>query len=301
MGIYWKSALAPGTFGVNRQASWLAGARQTTKHATLTGSCHRFWYTFYMISQVLALCFLGPSPGAQLPSWTRPYVVDARFYLEKTGRQREPLFPGQRLELEAGQEAYLVVVPLDQWGGSFPEDKAAVFLEKSCPRLLEASVDYANRVRLRAGFTRGSCRLTLTFLGNLNLSWDFEVKVTSMAKGGYTRAQAEFIVTRLYRALLAREPDPQGFQAAVMEVQRNRLGSLLEGMLASPEFKQKWAGLAPSTFLEQVYRGLLERPPDSAGVARYLREVERGKLKKVLADIIHSEEFESAMAAAEGR
>lgn len=256
-----------------------------------------------MVPAVLALWFLAASPESQPPAWTRPYVVDARFYLERTGRRREPFFPSQRLELEAGEEAYLVVVPLDQWGGSFPEDKAGVFLEgqESCPGILEASVDYANRVRLRAGLTRGSCRLTLTFLGNLNLSWSFEVKVTSMAKGGYTRAQAEFIVTRLYRALLAREPDPQGFQAAVMEVQRNRLGSLLEGMLASPEFRQKWAGNAPSTFLEQVYRGLLERPPDSAGVSRYLREVERGKLKKVLADIIHSEEFESAMVAAEKR
>lgn len=266
-------------------------------------TCHRFWYTCSMIPLVLALCFLGFSPWAQDPSWTRPYVVDALFYLEKTGKQREPLFPGQRLELEAGQEAYLVVVPLDQWGGSFPEDKAGVFLEgqESCPGVVETGVDYPNRVRLRAASSRGSCRLTLTFLGNLNLSWNFEVKVTSLAKGGYTREQAEFIVTRLYRALLAREPDPQGFQAAVMEVQRNRLGSLLEGMLVSPEFKQKWAGLAPSTFLEQVYRGLLERPPDSAGVSRYLREVERGKLKKVLADIIHSEEFESAMVAAERR
>ncbi|MGQ9834804.1 MAG: DUF4214 domain-containing protein [Thermoanaerobaculaceae bacterium] len=256
-----------------------------------------------MIPAFLALCFLGVTPGAQPPSWTRPYVADAHFYLEKTGSQREPIFPGQRLELEAGQAAYLVVAPLDQWGGGFPEDKAAVFLEnrESCPGILEASVDYANRVRLRAGLARGSCRLTLTFFGNLNLSWNFEVKVTSLAKGGYTRAQAEFPVTRLYRALLNREPDPQGFQAAVMEVQRNRLGSPLEGMLASPEFKQKCSGLAPSSFLEQVYRGLLERPPDSSGVARYLREVERGKLKKVLADIIHSEEFESAMAAAERR
>lgn len=256
-----------------------------------------------MVPAVIALCFSGLTPEGQPPPWTRPYVVDARFYLEKTGRQREPISPGQRLELEAGEEAYLVVAPLDQWGGSFPENKAAVFLEnqENCQGILEASQDSPNRVRFRAGLSRGSCWLTLTFLGNLNLSWDFHVKVTSLAKGGYTRTQAEFIVSRLYRALLAREPDPQGFQAAVMEVQRNRLGSLLEGMLSSPEFKQKWAGLAPSTFLEQVYRGLLERPPDSSGVARYLREVERGKLKKVLADIIHSEEFERAMAAAERR
>lgn len=255
--------------------------------------------------RALALCFLLPSLAlAQAPQWSRPYVTDARFWLQKTGERRgERLFPGQAVELEAGQEATLTVEPQDQWGRPFPQELAGFFLDdpRSCQGLVTVEGLTPTSFRLRAGSERGTCQLRLVALGNLNLEWAFTLKVTSVAHGGYTRAQAEYIATRLYRALLAREPDPEGFRAAVAEIQRNRLGSLLEGMLKSPEFKEKWQGKPPTQFLEQIYHGLLGRPPDSEGVRRYLKDVERGRLKAVLADIIHSEEFEEAMLRAEGR
>ncbi len=253
---------------------------------------HRWLWAF-----LPALCW------AQSGSWSRPYLADLRLWLEQEGSRGRGRPVIQRVELEAGQHAVLVLEPLDQWGAPFPRQRAGFFLqdEDACQRLVELSWETPTRLRLAAGTRRGSCRLELVALGNFNLTWPLELSVTSLAAGGYTRQQAEFIVTRLYRALFNREPDPQGFVAAVAEVQRNRLGSLLEGMLKSEEFKKTWAGLSPSAFLEQVYRGLLGRPPDSAGVARYLREVERGKLKGLLADIIHSEEFEQAMAQASRR
>jgi hypothetical protein len=250
----------------------------------------------------LGFCFglLAASAWAQAPAWSRPYVADLRLRLELPQRAPGKLLPGDKLELEAGSQAILRLEPLDQWGRAFPPDWAGFFLdqEEDCQELFQFSWESPTRLRLVAGTQRGSCQLQLVLLGNLNLSWPLRLAVTSMAAGGYTRPQAEYIVIRLYRALFNREPDPQGFQAAVLEVQRNRLGSLLEGMLKSQEFKEKAAQLSPPAFLEQVYRGLLGRPPDSQGVSRYLREVERGKLKGVLADIIHSQEFEAAMAAA---
>lgn len=251
----------------------------------------------WLLALLPALCWAQPS------SWSRPYLADLRLWLEQEGSRSRPLPAGPRLELEAGQQVVVVLEPLDQWGAPFPHQRAGFFLqgEESCQGLVELSWETPIRLRLAAGSRRGRCRLELVALGNFNLAWPLELTVSSLAAGGYTRQQAEFIVTRLYRALFNREPDPQGYVAAVAEVQRNRLGSLLEGMLKSEEFKKTWVGLSPSAFLEQVYRGLLGRPPDSAGVARYLREVERGKLKGVLADIIHSEEFEQAMAQASRR
>lgn len=249
------------------------------------------------------LAFLPALCWAQPGSWSRPYLADLRLWLEQEESPRRELPASASVELEAGQQALLVLEPLDQWGAPFPRQRAGFFLqgEETCQGLVELAWESPTRLRVAAGTRRGRCRLELVALGNFNLAWPLELTVTSLAAGGYTRQQAEFIVNRLYRALFNRDPDPQGFVAAVAEVQRNRLGSLLEGMLKSEEFKKTWAGLSPSAFLEQVYRGLLRRPPDSAGVARYLREVERGKLKGVLADLIHSEEFEQAMAQASRR
>ncbi len=256
------------------------------------------------MQRVLGLFLLLPSLTlAQAPQWSRPYVADARFWLQKAGERRgQPLLPGQNVELEAGQEATLTVEPLDQWGRAFPRELAGFFQDdpRACQGLLTVETLSSTSFRLRAGNERGTCPLRLAALGNLNLQWSFTAKVTSVAHGGYTRSQAEYIANRLYRALFAREPDPEGFRAAVAEIQRNRLGSLLEGMLKSPEFKEKWQGKPPSQFLDQMYLGLLGRPPDSEGVRRYLKEVERGRLKGVLADIIHSEEFEDAMLRAVG-
>jgi hypothetical protein len=254
---------------------------------------------------LLPVALLVPAMlAAQSPQWSRPYVADARFWLQKAGERRgQPLIAGQTVELEAGQEATLTVEPQDQWGRPFPPELSGFFVDdpRSCQGLVTVESSSPTTFRLKAGTERGRCQLRLVAAGNLNLEWTFTLKVASVAHGGYTRGQAEYIATRLYRALLGREPDPEGFRAAVAEIQRNRLGSLLEGMLKSPEFKEKWRGKPPTQFLEQIYQGLLGRPPDSEGVRRYLREVERGHLKGVLADIIHSEEFEEAMLRAEGR
>lgn len=248
---------------------------------------------------VSGLLFASAALG-QIPNWSKPFVADARFELRQGERGRgRTLRPGERIELEVGTTVLLEVKPLDQWGRPFPEELAAFAPRdpRQCRDLVELSQPTPTTLQLAAGTERGRCQLHLVALGNLNLAWTFPLEVTSVAKGGYTREQAEYIATRLYRALFDREPDPEGFRAAVAEIQRNRLGSLLEGMLKSQEFREKWQGRPPTAFLEQIYQGLLGRPPDSEGVRRYLRDVERGKLKEVLAAIIHSEEFEGNMAA----
>lgn len=249
----------------------------------------------------VVLSMVPAAAAAQDATWSRPYVAQAQLSVSLTGdRQGRPLAPGQELELEAGGEVTLRFHPKDQWGRPFPAELAGFYLvdPAGCSGLVDATQQSNTSFRLRAGNARGRCNLRFVAAGNLNLEWALPVKVTSVAKGGYNREQAEYIATRLYRALLAREPDPEGFRAAVAEIQRNRLGSLLDGMLASPEFAEKWRAQTPVSFLEQVYQGLLGRRPDSEGVRRYLREVERGRLKAVLADIIHSPEFEESMLAA---
>ncbi|MCX7896189.1 MAG: DUF4214 domain-containing protein [Thermoanaerobaculum sp.] len=248
--------------------------------------------------RALIVLVLSTPVTAQPTQWAKPYVAGARLLVQEAGeRLPRPLAVGRELEVEAGSELIVQLEPLDQWGRSFPADLATFLVadSRSCATLVTIAPISSTSFSLKAAASRGRCSLRLVAAGNLNLEWNLPVTVTSLAKGGYSRREAEFIVTRLYRALLAREPDPEGFRSAVAEVQRNRLGSLLEGMLHSPEFKEKWQGHTPVSFLEQVYQGLLGRPPDSEGVRRYLREVERGRLKGVLADILRSAEFEQLM------
>lgn len=255
-----------------------------------------------MVAAVFVLPLLALPQNA---SWSRPYLAEATLAVsEPQSRRLRTLSPGEKLELEAGSQVILAFEPRDQWGRAFPAELAVFLLAdpNPCPRTLQVSQESNTSFRLAAGNERGRCTVRFVAAGNLNLEWTLAVEVTSVAKGGYTRAQAEYIATHLYRALLAREPDPEGFRAAVAEIQRNRLGSLISGMLKSPEFKEKWRTQTPATFLEQLYQGLLGRPPDSGGVRRYLRQVERGQLKDVVAAIIHSEEFETAMVqATDGR
>ncbi len=167
---------------------------------------------------LLPVALLVPAMlAAQSPQWSRPYVADARFWLQKAGERRgQPLIAGQTVELEAGQEATLTVEPQDQWGRPFPPELSGFFVDdpRSCQGLVTVESSSPTTFRLTAGTERGRCQLRLVAGGNLNLEWTFTLKVASVAHGGYTRGQAEYIATRLYRALLAREPDPEGFRAA---------------------------------------------------------------------------------------
>src|SRR5205823_1200492 len=76
--------------------------------------------------------------------------------------------------------------------------------------------------------------------------------------GGLSREQ---IVTALYRALLGREPDPEGFAIYVEHLVSERAMEVgLRGLLASPEFRSRMLGaLVPVAELPDLTRSMPER------------------------------------------
>jgi hypothetical protein len=109
---------------------------------------------------------------------------------------------------------------------------------------------------------------------------------------GYSREQADFVARRLYQAVLGRQIDPDGLTQTIAELQRGDLQKHVEGLVGSREFQQNVSRRQPAAILEQIYRGLLNRAPDSGGVSTYLGDVERRRYAEVVVKIVESPEFE---------
>jgi hypothetical protein len=112
----------------------------------------------------------------------------------------------------------------------------------------------------------------------------------------YTRADAELVARRLYRAALGREADAPGLSAATADIQRGNLLGVIQGMTASSEFRSGSGTKQPSQLLEHFYQVLFERAPDSSGVQASLGRLERGEHAGVLFSLMTSPEFEKILA-----
>ena len=111
----------------------------------------------------------------------------------------------------------------------------------------------------------------------------------------YTRPQARYVTSRLYRALLGRNVDEDSMRAAVDEVQAGKLRPQIDSMLRSAEFRTKSAELGAEALLSQIYDGLLGRPVDPGGTRTYLSKVQRREYAAVLIAIIESREFQNRL------
>jgi len=111
----------------------------------------------------------------------------------------------------------------------------------------------------------------------------------------YTRPEARYISSRLYRALLGRNVDEDSIRAVVDEVQAGRLRAQIDSILRSPEFRSHSAPLGAEGLLDQIYEGLLGRPVDPGGTRTYLPRVQRREYAAVLIAIIESREFRNRL------
>jgi len=237
-----------------------------------------------------------------LRSWSRPVVCQLRVEARGTDGRWRRVDSRRRLQIPAGGGIDLRVEARDQNGWRFPEERlqAGIDLDRDCRDIVHlVAPDTGHdsdrrelRYRLVAGASRGRCEAILWIPGNMNLDTSIRLEVVSRARTGYTYAQSRTIARRLYLGMLGREPDPAGWNAATLEIQRGRLKQQVHAMAGSRELRARQRKLSPSQFLEELYRGLLNREPDTPGVRTYLRRLERGQTADVVLDIIHSEEFE---------
>ncbi len=107
----------------------------------------------------------------------------------------------------------------------------------------------------------------------------------------YARPDAELITTRLYEALLDRQPNSAEQSASVADLQRGRLPIRVNQIVQSPEFRKRVAQLQPSQVLDQIYQGFLGRNPDTSGTQGFLPMIEKKQYANVVMALVSSEEF----------
>lgn len=112
----------------------------------------------------------------------------------------------------------------------------------------------------------------------------------------YSDAESAVIATRLYRALLGREPDAAGLGGTISEVRAGRLRSRVEVMVSSPEFASRTNPLTANQILEQFYQGFLGRSVDPAGAAGRMRMIQEKRYTDEVISIIQSSEFRNQLA-----
>jgi Domain of unknown function (DUF4214) len=122
-------------------------------------------------------------------------------------------------------------------------------------------------------------------------------RVQQQAGVTYTRADADLIARRLYHAVLGRDADPTGLTVTIAEIQRGNLRSRVDTLLASTEFRTNQQSKSSAELLEQFYRGLLDRAPDTSGVRGFLPRVDRQQYADVVLDMIGSSEFKAILAS----
>ncbi len=250
-----------------------------------------------MVATGLWLAVLAPAPGTAqedpFAGWHEPVLTGVEVRVERPDGRWKRVRPGDRITVPMGGSRVLEVRGEDQWRREFPPERSAFALEpeRGAEELVRVTDLGDGRFRIQAGDRKGDGRLVLWAANNLNLAWRFRVRVVGPEADGYSRGEAEVIARRLYRALLGREPDPQGFSAAVAEIQRGRLDSQVKGMLASSEFQVLRHRLSDTALLEQIYAGLLDREPDSDGVRDYLPRIRRRRTAEVVLRILRSDEF----------
>lgn len=261
----------------------------------MTSSSKKRWKVA-VTTALLAGAFGVPASGdGCTEGWTRPYVCELELYGGRPGSRLSRLEDDGVLVLPAGEELEVEVVGRDQEGRVFPEDRFTfeAELDRRCGGLVTLSRALSGNLLLEAAETGGSCEAWVWVPGNLNLEIRFTLRVVSRTQGDYTRAESEWIARRLYEAILGREGEEAGVAGATAEIQRGRLREQVENMFRSREFQGRRRGLPASSLLEDFYRGLLGRPPDTSGVRSFLDDVERGRLAEVVLSILGSAEFEN--------
>ncbi len=233
-------------------------------------------------------------PEGPFSGWTKPVLAGIEVRIQgPDGRFERLRFAREGVTVPMGGGVTIEITGLDQEGREFPPDRTSleVVPDRDARDLVMVRDEGRGRFRITARDRRGKGRILVRAANNLNLEWPVPLRVEGPGADGYSRAEAEFIATALYRALLGRGPDREGLEAATAEIERGRLKAQVRGMLTSAEFRQKASGLSAVALLDRLYRGLLGRTPDADGTRQYLADLERHRVEKVVLSILHSDEF----------
>lgn len=103
---------------------------------------------------------------------------------------------------------------------------------------------------------------------------------------------------RLYLAALDRTPDSAGLMNWITELERtDDLEHVASGFINSAEFQQKYGSLSNEDFVRQLYNNVLDREPDSDGLANWVANLNSGETREqVLVGFSESVEHQTRTA-----
>ena len=252
-----------------------------------------------MAATLSAAVWLMPATAAtqECGSWREPVLCQIGFEASVDRGRWDRFDPGDDHRLAPNQRVAIQLLGRDQFNRDFPRERLALgFDDRECSRMLDIESPGEGRLEIRARSTTGSCRLAIWVPGNRNFEWLVEFEVTSSARTGYSRNEAEFIARSLYRAILGREADAGGLGAAVAEVQAGNVERQVSSMFRSNEFLGGLSSVDANALLDRIYEGLLGRPADSGAVRSYLSRLQRREYAGVVMDVMRSTEFEERLA-----
>lgn len=121
----------------------------------------------------------------------------------------------------------------------------------------------------------------------------------AMTRAGL-QAEAADDVFRLYQAVLGRTPDPVGLETWSGRIAAGRnLSEVAEGFAASREFAARYGATDDAGFVGQIYRNVLGRDPDPAGLSGWTDRLEAGMSRAEMAlALAQSREFVAKSAPA---
>lgn len=263
---------------------------------------HRSLSTVLSLSLLAVLGALAaPTPAAAQDcdaDWDQPYVCEVELVASVRGQNaRSPV--RNDLHLAPGSSTVLSVRPIDQAGRGFPAERFAyqIVPGRECSGLVDLGEQSHGEIRIDAGNRAGSCELLLRPANNLNLDRRVTLQVTGTTIGEVRDEvrdyddRSEVLASWLYRALLGREGERSGVEAAAASIAAGHLDHQVETMLASAEFAERRRGMSAAQLLDSFYQGLLGRSPDPAGARRYTDDMIRGDFDEVLEEILESEEL----------
>jgi uncharacterized protein DUF4214 len=219
-----------------------------------------------------------------------------RVYYDDANGRVVPLRAGESLPLYGRQEIQLWLEAWDKHGHQVPQEglQYQVVTDNHCGGRYTIRALTPHRFSVRVLRNDAfECELYARLVSPrqlevpLRVAWGF-----TGGNANYGRSEAEYVVERLYQALLQREPDREGFYNYVQAVDAGRAADVVRSLFESAEFRSAHNGWSRSRLLDSLYRGLLGRPADATAARAYEnRLADPNDRVRVVMEMLASREF----------
>ncbi len=165
----------------------------------------------------------------------------------------------------------------------------AGFVDLIYANVLRRSPDAAGRAYWIGLLDNGQDR------GNIMQGFSESAEFVRLTTPEIVEAEKTGPIGRLYRAYLDREGDRAGLEYWLGT--STPLLAISESFAASKEFVQRYGALSDSQFVDQIYRNVMKREPDSSGRAFWTNQLSRGASRgTIMLSFSNSTEFKTTVA-----